>query len=241
MLNVRNLIVDAYKMIGDISDGEALDGTRSTVGLQLLNDIISEMNLENFFASMIDTVTYAPTASQYDYTIGRTSASYPTVDIDIDRPSNLLRVYTSFNPTGTVSNEITLVAPQDLMMFRTDSVSLPTYAAYVSNYPQSKLSLNVKMDTNYSLILHYAKDIQPVQFNDEIEIAPEYEPSLKYALSYLLSERYGKDIEIKSGMKDLRNTAYDKIRTNTQAKTPLMAHMQNNTSSNTIFHMDGWR
>ena len=137
MLNVRNLIVGAYKECGDISDNEALDGNRANIGLQLLNELIAKMNLENFFSYMIDTVQYTPTVSQYEYTIGRTSASYPTVDIDIDRPSNLLRVYTKFNPTGSVAQELTLVAPQDLTMFVQDSSSLPTYAAYISSISTS--------------------------------------------------------------------------------------------------------
>ena len=47
MLNVRNIVVDAYKMIGDITDNESLDGTRSTVGLQLLNQLVTKLNLDN--------------------------------------------------------------------------------------------------------------------------------------------------------------------------------------------------
>ena len=237
MLNVRNLIVDAFKMIGEIGDQEALDGTRSTVGLQLLNDIISTMNLDSFFSYKIDTTRLTPTTSKFAYSIGRTSVSYPTVDIDIDRPSKLLRVYSTFKATGDTSQEVTLVAPQDLPMFTVDSVSLPTYCTYNSGYPQSSIEFNTQLSLNYDILITYNSVVDPVAFNDIVEMPPEYEPSLKYALAYLLSQRYGKDDTIKVGMKSLRDTAYASIQNNTTAKTPLMAHMGNQSiGQNNIFN-----
>jgi hypothetical protein len=224
-------------MIGDISDNEALDGTRSSTGLQLLNSVISQKNLEEFFAFMIDTVAYTPLASQYEYTIGRTNVANPTVDIDADRPSKLLRVYTRYRPSGSVSGEIMLVAPQDLMMFRQDSVSLPTRCAYESAYPHAKIVFNTQLDTNYELVLNYSRNLPSVAFNDDLEVPPEYEPSLKYSLAYLLANRYGKDDAIKYSMKELRNEAEAGIRSNTAAKTPLMAHFGSDVSGNNIMHM----
>ena len=236
MLDVRNLIVDAYKMIGEIGDKETLDGTRSTVGLQLLNDIISTMNLDSFFSYTIDTTRFTPSTSVYSYTIGRTSVAYPTVDINIDRPSKLLRVYATYRSTGDTSQEITLVAPQDLPMFTLNSVSVPTYASYISGYPQATIEFNTKVDLNYDILITYNNTVAPVEFNDVVEMPPEYEPSLKYALAYLLSQRYGKDDTIKMGMKSLRDTAYASIQNNTVAKTPLMTHLGSGVGQNNIFN-----
>jgi hypothetical protein len=240
MLNVRNLIVDAFKMIGDLSDREALDGTRSNIGLQLLNDVISQMNLNEFFAFMINTISYSPTSSEFSYSIGTPTAAHPTVDINADRPSKILRAYTRYKPNGSIASEIQMVAPQDIMMFRTDGVSLPNYFAYESSYPHANIVFSSQFDTNYELILNYSKNLPSVAFNDDLEIPPEYEPSLKYALSYLLAQRYGKDDSILIGMRDLRNTAFKDIQENTTAKTPLIAHFGQSAATNNIFTMSRW-
>ena len=68
-------------------------------------------------------------------------------------------------------------------------------------YPQAKIQMNTRLDTNYTLVLHYTKHLPVVEFNDILEVPPEYEPSLKYALAYLLAEKNGKDETIKMGMK----------------------------------------
>lgn len=51
MVSVREVIVEAFRNAGVIQDGEPLDGTKTVTGETLLNDVIAQMTLENFFAS----------------------------------------------------------------------------------------------------------------------------------------------------------------------------------------------
>lgn len=238
---VRRTIVDAYKMIGDLSDRESLDGTRSNIGLQLLNDLVSSLNLEDFFAYTIKNLVYSPTVSKREYTIGNYDATTnPDVDINADRPTRIKRVYLVYAQNNSTSSEVTLVAPQDIPLFsrNTTSSSLPTYASYVSNYPNGTVVFSSPIALTYNVIISYNTNIPVFEFNDDVAIPPEYEPALKYGLASLLADRYSKPDSIQMSMDNLRDEAYRRIRENTLAKTPLMYHLLEDSNFNqNIYNM----
>ena len=242
MLNVRNLIVDAYKMIGEIGDQEALDGTRSTVGLQLLNEQISVLNLDNYFTFTLQTVTFVPTESKVTYTIGLDAGTSATsgTDINVDRPANIIRAYARSNGSYSTNYEVEQISPQDLPLFTIAGTSSPTYFTYRSTYPLGSIDFNCSLSTIDDIVFIFSKPMPIFLFNDIAEIPYEYEPAIKYGLAYLLANRYGNPVEVISDMKRLRDEAYTVIVQNTQAKTPAHIHLSQGMGNRNIKNMGGY-
>jgi hypothetical protein len=232
MLDVRNIIVDAYKTIGEIGDQEALDGTRAQVGLDLLNELVSDLNLENYFAFTTQTITYSPSTAQSSYTIGVNTgtASTSAVEINADRPANIMRAYLKNRGNASIYSEITQIGTQDIPLFTIDGTSAPTYMAYRSTYPLGTIEFNCSVGTSYDIQLIYSKPIPRFDFNDELEIPYEYEPALKYALAYLIAKRYGNPAEVINDMRELRTEYLQKIKDNTQRKSNPIHHLSNDRS-----------
>ena len=226
MLNVRNLVVDSFKMLGDIGDSESLDGTRASVGVQLLNEIISQLNLENYFSFNRQNITLQPTQSKSVYSIGLASID-PNVDINADRPSNILRAYGKDSGSNTTQYELEQVSPEDLPLFEIDAVSLPQYFSYLSSYPIGNIKLNCSLASSYEITFVYSVPLPIMEINDVLSIPYEYEPALKHCLSYLLAIRYGKPSEVIAGASALKQESLEKIRANTIRKTPFVAHLLN--------------
>lgn len=242
MLDVRNLIVDSYKMIGEIGDQEALDGTRSTVGLQLLNEQIAMLNLDNYFAFTLQTVTFVPTESKTSYTIGLNTGTPLTsgTEIDVDRPANIIRGYIRSNGSYSTNLEVQQISPQDLPMFTIAGTSTPTFFTYRSTYPLGTIDFNCKLSTLDDVVFVFSKPMPIFAFNDIAEIPYEYEPAIKYGLAYLLANRYGNPVEVISDMKRLRDEAYTVIVQNTQAKTPAHIHFAQGMGNRNIKNMGGY-
>ena len=240
MLNVRKVIVDAYKMIGDIGDNEALDGTRTVTGETLLNEMVTQLNLDNYFAFTMQNLEFTPTSTEMSFTIGIPDVSFPDVDINATRPSNITRLYAKYNASDTTAYEITQVGLHDLPMFTVESSSLPSHFAYKSSYPHGEIHFSNDWSGNYSMIVSYNVAIPTLDINDQINtIPPEYEPALKYGLAVLLAKRYGKPREVIVDMTSLRDDAYKKIKDNTQRKLPFIAHMGAKSGFDNVLNRGG--
>ncbi len=241
MLNVRNLVVDSFKMIGEIGDQEALDGTRTLVGIQLLNELISQLNLDNYFAFTMQNHEYVVTEAKKDYTIGVPTTSADTTDINIDRPANITRLYIKSQGQESILGESMQVSLQDLPLFDNSSTSAPCAFAYQSTYPFSKLVFNSKPVVGQKIVMVFPKQLPQLTVNDVAEIPYEYEPALKYGLSYLLAKRYGNPPEVIADMKGLRDEAYTNIKENTQRKAGDILHVQSMISGRNIYNFNaGW-
>ena len=227
MLNVRNLVVGANQMIGEIGDTESLDGPRTLIGVQLLNEIVSQLNLENYFAFNRQTISLQPSSSKSVYTIGSATID-PSVDINADRPSNIIRAYGKDSGSNTTQYELEQVSPEDLPMFEIDAVTLPRYFSYLSSYPIGQIKLNSSLASSYEIVFVYSVPLPVMEINDVLEIPYEYEPALKNCLSYLLAIRYGKPNEVIASMLALKQDSLEKIRANTIRKTPFVAHLEYN-------------
>jgi hypothetical protein len=238
MLNVRNTVVDAFKMIGEISDSEALDGTRATVGVSLLNQMITRLNLDNMFAFTMQNVSFTPTATSRSYSIGLPTPSYPNPDINSQRPPTIARLYAKPKSSVAASYEVQALGLQDLPLFSSEGSGAPIYYAYKSSYPLGSIELSCSLQ-GYDLIVCYNTSIPEVSFNEILEIPPEYEPALKYGLAVVLAKRYGKEREVIHDMTSLRNEAYSDIKNNTVTKTHIMHHLDTNVSNDNIMSRGG--
>lgn len=241
MLNVRNLVVDAFKTIGEIGDNESLDGTRTSIGLQLLNEVVTQLNLDNYFAFSMQTVEYTTIASQKEYTIGIAPNPSYTSDIIADRPANINRLYIKNNQGNTVRGEVNQLSLQDLPLVENDAVSTPSHFSYKSTYPLGTIVFNSKPVGGQKVVIVYTKPIPQLGINDTAEIPYEYEPALKYALSYILSKRYGNPVDVIAAMKELRDEALLNIKNNTQRKSFDILHLGNDGLGQNIYNLNGGR
>lgn len=238
MVTVRNIVVDAFKMIGEINDASDLDGTQSVVGLQLLNDVISALNLDNYFAftNMVAEHTVVTPASVFGI------STVPGSTILSERPAAVKRLYFRDSSLSNPS-EVTQVAPQDIIRFqRANSIGAPNYFAYVSNYPTGELVFDVAVQSQGVLSVVYNRPIPASNaFNDTLAIPPEYQGAIKYHLALTLARRYGKPVEVVGQMQALVRETDTMIKRNTATKTPLI-HMldDGNRCSATIYSGGDW-
>ncbi len=230
MLNVRNLIVDTYQMLGHIADNESLDGTRTNVGLQQLNEVVAQMNLKNYFAFTSMSHEHAVTESKKEITVGVPTTSSDVTDVNIVRPCSITRLY--IKTGNSVLNEVRQVSLQDLPMFERNGGGIPSAFSYQSTYPYAKIVLDIKPTSNHSLIICYNEQLPIFKINDVAAIPYEYETSLKYSLAYILAKRYGDAVETVEDMRRLRNESIDLIEENTVRKSEAVLHAGNESFNN---------
>lgn len=241
MVNIRNVIVDAHKMSGLLSEGQSLDGTKSLNAEAVLNGMISSLNLEGFFASSLIRLEYTTVEAKREYSIGITLDPLdPPADIVAQRPSALTRVYYVFRGNA-VPVELPIVGAADIYssMVSEGSQGSPSYVAYASEYPLGKIIFNISPNAGSKFVFVYNKIIPEVSFNDDLAVPPEYTPALKYGLAYQLAVRYGRPAEVIMSLKALRDEAYQQIRQNIVNVSTMTRNMyaNNNLPRNNILNM----
>jgi hypothetical protein len=69
-VTARQLIVDAYGLIGVAADGESLTSDNALLGFRILNDLVDSYVTQPLTMLSLDRLTHTITANVADYTIG---------------------------------------------------------------------------------------------------------------------------------------------------------------------------
>lgn len=227
-ISVRNTVVEAYRLVGMATDNAAIDGTKTIIGVSMLNDIISQLNLNNTFSSTMVTMKFTTSGSD-SYTIGpipaTSSETYP--DIVADRPAYIQTAY--YNNSGAWI-KINQIATSDILQFSIDTTNLPLYFAYTPDFPLGVITFANTTDSGIDVALCYNKLLPEVTINDDIAVPPEYSSALKYSLAYELASRNGLS-ETAPQMKALRDESIGRIAKNMTIRTPLIHSLQGPTRS----------
>lgn len=237
---VRSIIVDAFRVIGDLNDATQLDGTRTVIGEQALNGVVAKLNLDNMFSFTQYNLEHTLLANTRSLSIGDDPLT--PADVTAQRPAFVKRVYYRTSSQGT-PYEVPLLATQDIPMIARSSgtVGTPAGCAYFSDYPNGRLEFDTDLAAGTRLTVCYNRAIPSVTINDQLQIPAEYLEALKMSLAYVLAVRYGKPIETVQLVKGLRAEFLDPIKANTQAKTPYIHHtMAQDAQASTIYSGGDW-
>lgn len=239
MLNVRQIVLEANRIVGNIQDGEELDDVNTSVSV--LNDIVGSMNTENFFASqqmLIDgqgngkvEMTIGP--RQYDED-GNPLPDDQQPDIEAERPQNIINMYVG-GRLEVMAGKLVQVSLADIPMFQVAyGAGMPARFAYQSSYPLGKIILDLAMSPQWWFRICYCKQIPKVGINDELEIPNEYQPALTWLLAKNLCTRYMVPSEVYARVKETCSDYVHAIKQNTHMKTPIHAWFEDGFGSNII-------
>lgn len=232
MISVRDIIVEANRICGVIQDGEELDGVKTAVGEELLNELVANMNVQNFFASQ-QVIVRARGNGKLEMTIGphqydEDGNELPPdqqPDIEAERPQNILELYAG-TQQELMSGRLTQVALYDIPLFQVNfGAGFPARFAYQSSYPLGKIVFDIPLSKSFTLAICYCKSFDEFHVNDELEIPREYQPALTWMLAELLCARYMLPTDVTARVKDFRDRFVNAIKRNYHRKTPVHAYV----------------
>ena len=239
MLNVRQIVLEANRIVGNIQDGEELDDVNTSVSI--LNEIIGSMNTENFFASQQIIVegngngkiemTIGP--KQFDEN-GQELPPEDQPDIEAERPQNIIQMYVG-GRLEVMAGKLIQVSLADIPMFQVNyGCGLPSRFAYQSSYPLAKIILDLPMSPQWFYRIVYCKQIPKVGINDELEIPNEYQPALTWLLAKNLCARYMVPDSVYARVSSVCADYVHAIKQNTHMKTPIHAWFEDGFGSNIL-------
>ena len=244
---VGEIVTDAFQTLGKAPDGGPIEAEQVQVGISKFNEVVSKLNLENFFLHTVTMVEHPITEQKYRYTIGIAPVGSPPADIVAPRPANIQRMYFSYSP-DSVCIDISLVAPADIYLYQVarNSTSAPLWATYVPDYPLGAIQFPYGLQVGGSLQIVYSKAIdEAASMATEIDIPAEYKAALTYSVALALAVRYGDPEETVSRVKALADLHVGAIKRNTLRNTPFSVRLDllNNSrsrSAKSIWNLGTW-
>lgn len=239
MLNVRQIVLEANRIIGNIQDGEELDDVNTSVSV--LNELISSMNTENFFASQ-QVIVRGQGKGKLELTIGpkqfdEQGQELPPEeqpDIEAERPANIIEMYVGGRPE-IMSGRLAQVSLSDIPLFQVGyGQGCPARFAYQSSYPLGKIVFDLPLGGGWFYCLCYCKQLPRVGINDELPIPYEYQSALTWLLAKTLATRYMLPNDVYQRVSKTCADFVHAIKQNTHMKTPIHAYMDDCLGGNII-------
>ena len=183
---VDQITAGALRLLKVKETGEALTAEESTDGLQALNEIIEEMNLQNLFQVSKKQLTQTLTSNDGTYTFG-------TGGDNSTRPLEIFEAYirdeqnTIDYPCRIISNEEYSRIP-----FKTVTSSYPYNLYFRADYPLSTVELYpVPSISNTTLYMECRAALSTYTAgSDSVDLPPGYIKYLKYQLAVDISPEY---------------------------------------------------
>ena len=202
MSTTRKIISDAF-IFGGISQDP--DNQQVAMALDGLNSIINQYNAEKLFHWLVQEVAYTPTSDSITVGVGG--------NIDIPRPISIDKIYVSIG--GESFTEVQQVAFQDLRIYSNGSSGYPSVFSY-SGYPIATIKFDVSPTTEVRLFIRPAFELLTI--DDDLEMPPEYETLIRWALTAHLCRIYSSpNIEIATKARD---EEMDRIHQASYSRTP---------------------
>ena len=189
-ITVKNMIIDAYKRTGRLSDrvAQTLDANRAEAGLQELNDIIQFLNAEEYFPFTIKRYEVPIVTLKNTFTLGLSSSDFNTVP----RPAKISSMYFK-SASNAIAVNLMQVSVNDIDQYKVSTIStgMPRYFAFDAGYPEASVYFNICPQTGSTIILTMNNTLPEYNINDTLTIPPEYTDLIKWHLTYNLAVRAG--------------------------------------------------
>lgn len=224
MINVRDIVDDAFAAVGAIQDGEHSDGDLAKVGERHLNQLVASLNLNNFFAFQRTTMDFRVPSAKAHFLIGPEQPEGEVQpDIVAQRPASVTSVYVGECALNRLS-EVIMVAQAKMPMFASGSATgCPRCVCYVSSYPLGDLWFDMNIPAGWTIRLCYSKALPEMKIDDVLEVPAEYQGALTWELAKLLTARYQVSDKAMASIKEKAEFFVNAIRSNTSVKTPVQA------------------
>jgi hypothetical protein len=219
MALVKNLINQAFAQIGSISDDEEADGTDGALGVQILNQIINQANVEQLFPFMNTVTSFTVTTLKNEYTIGDLG------DISADRPEYISRIL-SASSSGASLCPVRQMDLADLLQYVSPSSSgSPSFFAYNAEYPEGKIYFDKSPSVGSILTMVYTKGFPVVTIDTDLTtVPPKYDAFIVASLSRLLAVHKKRPAEIVANMDKLYQGSKQYIlNSNARSQVPTMS------------------
>lgn len=205
MVNIKNILIDAYKIASLVSEYDVPDANQTQIAINELNDIIYNLNLDNYLPFTRNTVEFNANGSN-TMTIGSSGC-----DITAETPVIVQKI---FHNVSNNYNELKRVAYEDIFAFRKpqNSVGDPHVFSYDRTWPNGRLSFDYTPRIGTSFIIIYNKQLPEVTINSILDIPNEYGDLFKNMLATTLMRRHKVDPNAIIMIEEFVNSTLNKIK-----------------------------
>ena len=205
MVNIKNILIDAYKTASLVSEYDTPDGNQIQIAINELNDIIYNLNLDNYLPFTRNTINFNANGSN-EMTIGLSGC-----DITAETPVMVQKIY---HNVSNNYNELKRVSYEDIFAFRKpqNSIGDPFVFAYDRTWPNGRLSFDYSPRIGTLFVMIYNKQLPEVSINSILDIPNEYGDLFKNMIAVKLMRRHKVDPNAVILIEQNVNSTLDKIR-----------------------------
>lgn len=184
-ISVAQVINQALWEPGINSWGDPADGDQAAMALTLFNNVVAQLNTENFLP-FAQTVTDFTTTGDIENSIGVTT---PASDVAVERPVIISKCFW-LGTTSSTPQELTKLPWGQLISTRkpTSATGTPMYWSYNSTYPAGTIGFDIIPSTGSTLRIVYNRQLETAATQtDTMPWPPEYQELITLALARRLA------------------------------------------------------
>jgi hypothetical protein len=214
LTTVKDLINAAFTYSGTLGESEELSGDRFQFGLCLLNQLITNANMQVFlpFAQamkdlpkgyQVYVLSDSPDIVSNQEAIPETVSGWgPTTIVQAPQP----KIINSMGyRVGLRFTTLTRTGTPDMLKFVMPVSSTPAYYSY-EEYP-SYTAIILDRPSMFPLRVVYSKNIEMANMNEKLAVPLQYTEYLMYGIAYRLAVKYQQPTESIAGLKMLADEA----------------------------------
>jgi len=181
---VDQIVQAALRLLTVKQAGEPLTADEATDGLQALNELIEQMNLQSLFQPAKKQITQAITPNDGTYTFGTGG----------DNSTRPLEIFKAYVVDSNVSYPVRILMNEEYseISFKEITASYPYNIYFRKEYPLSTIEM-YPIPTSGSAVLYLETRAALSTYtdgSDSVDLAPGYIKYLKYQLAVDMSPEY---------------------------------------------------
>ena len=180
----RDLITDALRTTGAIGAIETPKAEETAHGLNELNNLVAQLDLDSLYPYVEDRTTGSLTSGKTLYSIG------VGADIDIARPNDVVSFSIEYGGAYSPLTKESSRAFDNESRMNTSYGSIPSTYIYRTDFPNGTLEIYPSPSSDFSFIMTSKFKNLDYGLNDEILLPSGYYPLLQYNLAKLLLIHY---------------------------------------------------
>lgn len=183
MATVDDIIKTSLRLLNVKEVSENLTADESNDGRAALNDIIEQMNLQNYFQTGKTQITQTLTASDGDYTFGTGG----------DNTTRPLEIFTAFVRDGSIDYPVKIISNEEYshITYKSITSSYPYNLYFRAGYPLATIELYPVPSKTTTLYLETRAALSTYTAGtDTVDLPPGYLKYLKYQLAIDIGPEY---------------------------------------------------
>jgi hypothetical protein len=238
-MRVRDIVVNGFREVGMLPDGQPLDGDKTNVGIDVLNKFLRFLNQEAAFSFRELIAEYTFTEPKREITVGE-AGNTPAPDVILGcRPSDVHALYYSSTPTASPVRS-RKVALRDILedSLPVGAVAAPLEFCFQQTYPCATIRFNCDAQPGSAIRFVYSAQFSQVSINDTIDISGEFQTALEYGFAERIAIRYGRPQEVVNNLAALYTSSKKAIIDANKSRRPLR-HAGYSSGEFNIYNLGG--